>query len=269
MKTNFIFKKYNIILSGFLFLSSILLFVTPFIPALSFNLFGREFGEVSGSDFFFKLFEKDSTLFDFDPIKDALEQWGILLVAVAIFVTAIVSFVISLSSINSPYSKNYVSFRIFKALAYGLTFTTAYFLCCLLIILSSADWDFSGAFSSYASMTTKTFWPFLIELFLFVAAKIFYKYVQTSDRAYASFSDYSNNKNEDSEEMEYESKREQPIQPLKNTGTDSADHEVSQNIVEKEKEIISLIEKYKQLYEEGTITKEEFDSKRKELLGMK
>jgi hypothetical protein len=118
-------------------------------------------------------------------------------------------------------------------------------------------------------MTTKTFWPFLIELFLFVAAKIFYKYVQTSDRAYASFSDYSNNKNEDSEEMEYESKREQPIQPLKNTGTDSADHEVSQNIVEKEKEIISLIEKYKQLYEEGTITKEEFDSKRKELLGMK
>lgn len=270
MKTNFIFKKYNIILSGFLFLSSVLLFIAPFIPTFIFKFFGKEMGSVSGMDFFWNFFNKEGKYFiGSSVVSGEAEQWLFFLFPIALIVVAIVSLGISLSSINSQYSKNYVSSRIFKALGYGLTFIIAYFLCCLLIILKNVDWSISDAFSSNASMTTKTFWPFLIELFLFVAAKIFYKYVQTSDKAYASFSDYSNNKNDDSEEMEYESKEDQPIQPLKNTGTDSADHEVSQDIVEKEKEIISLIEKYKQLYEEGTITKEEFDSKRKELLGMK
>ena len=58
MKTNFIFKKYNIILSGFLFLSSVLLFITPFIPTFVFKFFGKEMGSVSGMDFFWNFFNK-------------------------------------------------------------------------------------------------------------------------------------------------------------------------------------------------------------------
>ena len=135
----------------------------------------------------------------------------------------------------------------------GLGWNISYYIFCMYIILKGHEWDFESILSGDAIVTTKTYMPMIFQIIVFAVAMFLYKHWgnaisgKTAPLNLGIGSSAQSTTTVHTEQPKY-----QTSHPTQSTRS--------------EIENLELLKKYKELFDTGIITEEEFNAKKKELL---
>ena len=252
-------KQYGIILLCLAIVSMLIMFATPFITAFKMDL-GIIGGSETGMDYLIGWMDLESDddtssdddlwseeLSDITLIEENSEKW-IMRGLVLMLLGMPIYFAVKAFSAYSDSDKNVLVYRMMYSIRMGLGANAVYYIFCMYIILKGHDWDIASVISGDVMVTTKTFVPLFFQIAIFIGSLLIYKHWEKAVAGQAK--------------------------PLFYSGFSSAPQgsaasvNVSNN-VRSESETIELLTKYKELWDSGVITEEEFKAKKEELLGTK
>ena len=270
MNNQQITKQYSTIMMCLAIASMLILCITPFIPAFEIN--AVFFSETeTGVDYLLELIgfdtlTKDTSssnewsdlginldgLTDYTLIENDIEKWIIGILVLVAFIIAIEN-LFKVFAFDKTQDINIK--KIFRVLKIGIGWNIGYYVFCLYIILKGYEWDLEYIFSNNKpiSITTKTYWSLIFQGIIIIWAILLLKHW---DNAMAG-----------------------KVTPLNlsfrggllSTFTSSpteAEHQIKNNAqnVRNEIENLELLKKYKELLDNGIVTKDEYLAKKKELL---
>lgn len=260
-------KQYSTILICLALVSMLIMFATPFITAFEVDL-GIFSGSEKGIDYVTNIFDfeenddKDNSstndwfdedkYSDYTLIEEDIEKWIMRGLVAVLLVYAVINFFKALSSFSSKNQDTIInqSLSMIKA---GLGWNIAYYIFCMYIILKGHEWDFESILSGDAIVTTKTYMPMIFQIIVFAVAMFLYKHWGNATSGKTAPLNLGIGGSAQSTTTVH---TEQPKYQTSHT-TQSTRSEM---------ENLELLKKYKELFDTGIITEEEFNAKKKEFL---
>ena len=267
-------KQYSTILICLALVSMLIMFATPFITAFKMDL-GLISGSETGMDYITNIFDNFGNMFDFEAdddknnsstndwfdedkykdytlIEEDIEKLLMGVLAVSLLACAVLGFFKVLSSFSHKNQDTIINESL-KFLKSGLTGNIAYYIFCMYIILKGHEWDFESILSGDAIVTTKTYIPMIFQIIVFAVAMFLYKHW---GNAISGKTAPLNLGIGGSAQSTQTARTYQPKYQTSNTAQSTRS----------EMENLELLKKYKELFDTGIITEEEFNVKKKELL---
>lgn len=256
-------KVCSIFLICLALVSTITLFATPFMKAFEIKL-GIIKGSETGMDYITNMFDLDGDRdddssgdgwyddesSDYTLIEEDIEKWIMRgLVAMLLF-CAVINFFRALASFSASDRGSSMG-EMLSVVKTGFGFNIAYYVFCMYIILKGHDWDFESVLTGDALVTTQALGPMIIQIILFVVSTILYKsWVSGKIDSYFHFEESA------------------PAAATATTGSGQPQYQTSNTTrsARSEMEALELLKKYKELLDNGIITEEEFNAKKKGLL---
>lgn len=261
-------KQYSTILICLALVSMLIMFVTPFITAFEMDL-GIFSGSEKGIDYVTNIFDfeenddKDNSstndwfdkdkYSDYTLIEDDIEKWIMRGLVAVLIVYAIVNF---LKAVSVFYYKNQDSSinKMLFIVKVGLVCNIIYYIFCMYIILKGHEWEFEAILSGDAIVKTKTYLPMILQIIVFAGAMFLYKHWENVMSGKGTPLNFGFAGSFNSKQA---TQKEQAKPETGNTAY-SARYEM---------EKMELLKRYKELLDSGIITEEEFNEKKRILLG--
>lgn len=254
-------KHYSIILICLTLVSSLIMFLTPFTIAFRIDLDIFSVSETGLEHIFntLDIEEQDntnnpSTNLPIDEnitfIEGDVEKWVMFGLLIAIFAYAVLNFFKALSFFSDTNKKSVInqSLSIIKT---GLGFNISYFVFCVYIIFKAYEWNFEYIFSGEEIIITQTYVPMIFQIIVFAVAMFMYSHWHNALSGKVAPLKL---------DMDF------LVQLFSQNKQKNNQSDIFSQEHQRESENLELIKKYKELYDTGAITEEEFNEKKKQLL---
>ena len=260
-------KQYSTLLICLSLVSMLIMFITPFTTAFKMDL-GFFRGTETGMDYIMSIFDFEETddkdnsstndwfdedqYSDYTLIEEDLEKWIMRGLVAVLLVYAGIHFLQALSSFSDNNQDSIMNQSLTMVNA-GLGGNIAYYIFCMYIILKGHEWDFGSVLSGNAIVTTKAYVPMIFQIIVFAIATFLYNHWGNAISGKVTPLNLAIGGTAQSTPT---ARTEQPKYQMGN---------ISQS-TRSELENLELLKKYKELFDTGVITEEEFNAKKENLL---